>query len=397
MIHEFSDGNGWKHRLLPLHLAWEQLRHEPRKLLAGVAGVVFAVVLMFMQFGYRDAMFDSATAVQQRLAGDLFVVHRESQTLWRMVFFPRRRVFQALALPDVDQASYLYVSLVDWKNPWTGRNRPALLFGLDPTVGLLDLPGIHENLAAIRDQDVVLFDAYSNTEFGPVAAVLRHGGDLSAEVNNRRLQVRGLFRLGASFAADGNVATSHENFLRIMPTRSASQVDVGILVLRPGADREAVQAALRRLLPDDVRVITREQFVSLEYDFWENATGIGFIFTLGALMGFVVGITIVYQILYTEIANHLAQYATLVAMGYSHRFLLGIVGGAALIVGLLGYVPGLLVSAGLYRLTESSTFLPMTLGVSKLGFILALTLLMCFVSGGLALRKLRDADPADLF
>jgi heterocyst specific transport system permease protein len=383
--------------VLPIRLAWEQLRHEPRKLLAGVAGVVVAVVLMFMQLGFRDAMYDSATAVQRRMGGDLFIVHRESQTLWRMMPFSRRRVFQALAVPEVSQASYLYASLVDWKNPWTGHKRPALLFGIDPTVGLLNLASIPEQLDLIKDEDSVLFDAHSSAEFGPVAAVLRDGHTFSAEVNDRRLAVRGLFRLGASFAADGNIATSHQNFLRIVPSRSASQVDVGILVLRPGADRTRVQAAVQRLLPDDVRVITRAEFVRMEYDFWENGTGIGFIFALGALIGFVVGITIVYQILYTEVTNHLPHYALLTAIGYSHRFLLGIVGGAALIVGMLGYAPGVFISAVLYRLTEGSTSVPLDLDVSKLCLILVLTMTMCFISGGFAVRKLRDADPAVLF
>lgn len=383
--------------LLAIALAWRQLRHEPRKLFAGTAGVVFAVVLMFMQFGFRDALFDSATSVQRRMSGDLFIVHRESQTLWRMGLFSRRRVFQALAVPEVAQAGYLYVTLVDWKNPWTGRHRPTLMFGIDPAAGLLDLPGIAEQLDAIKDVDTVLYDAYSHSEFGPVVDAWRKAPTFSAEINHRRLTVRGLFRLGASFAADGNLVTSHENFLRVVRSRTPGQIDVGILLLRPGADLGQVQSAVQRLMADDVRVVTREELVHLEHDYWQNSTGIGFVFTLGALMGFVVGVVIVYQILYTEIANHLSQYATLTAMGHSRTFLLGIVGGAALILSVLGYLPGVLLSAALYRLTESATFLPMTLGVPKLTLVLALTLTMCLASGTFALRKLRDADPAELF
>lgn len=383
--------------LLPLRLAWQQLRHEPRKLLAGTAGVVFAVVLMFMQFGFRDALFESATSVQQRMSGDLFIIHRESQTLWRMGLFSRRRVYQALAVPEVARAGYLYVTLVDWKNPWNGRHRPALMFGIDPAEGLLDLPGIPEQLDSIRDEDTVLYDAHSHRDFGPVVDAMRVRYPISAEVNHRRLTVRGLFRLGASFAADGNLVTSQENFLRVVRSRTPGQIDVGILLLRPGADRTAVQADVQNLMPDDVRVVTREQLVQLEHAYWQDSTGIGFVFTLGALMGFVVGIVIVYQILYTEIANHLSQYATLTAMGHSRSFLLGIVGAAALILCVLGYVPGLLLSIALYRWTESATFLPMLLGARKPALVLGLTLTMCFVSGLFALRKLRDADPAELF
>jgi putative ABC transport system permease protein len=383
--------------LLPVRLAWRQLRHEPRKLLAGVAGVVFAVVLMFMQFGYRDAMFDSAAAVQRQLSGDLFIAHRQSQTLWRMAPFSRRRVLQTLAVPDVAEATYLYVGLGDWKNPWTAKHRAILIFGIDPAIGLLELSGVPEQLDAIKDEDAVLYDAHSHPEFGPVATVMRDGQQLSAEVNHRRLYVRGLFRLGASFTADGNLVTSHENFLRILPERRPSQADLGVIRLRPGANRAAAQAAVARLMPSDVRVLTRDELVRLEHDYWENATGIGFVFTLGALMGFVVGVVIVYQILYTEVANHLAQYATLTAMGHPHRFLLGIVAGAAMILSVLGYVPGFLLSLTLYRLTERVTFLPMIFGVAKPLLVFGLTIVMCFVSGGMALRKLREADPADLF
>ncbi len=382
---------------LPFRLAWRQLRQEPRKLLAGTSGVVFAVVLMFMQFGFQDAMFDSAAAVQQRLSGDLFLVHRKSQTLWRMAPFSRRRVLQALAVPGVAQATYLYVGLADWKNPLTAQHRAILIFGIDPAVGLLDLPGVPEQLDSLKPEDSVLYDAHSHAEFGPVVAALQEGKPFSAEVNHRRLYVKGLFRLGASFTADGNLVTSHENFLRILPERRPSQVDVGVLRLRRDADRSAVRAALSKLLPRDVQVLTREELIRLEQDYWENATGVGFIFTLGALMGFIVGVAIVYQILYTEIANHLPQYATLTAMGHPHRFLLGIVAGAALILSVLGYIPGLLISVVLYRVTERATFLPMIFGVTKPLWVFGLTIVMCFLSGGMALRKLREADPADLF
>lgn len=382
---------------LPVDLAWRQLRHEPRKLFAGVAGVVFAVVLMLVQFGFRDALFDSATAVQRQMSGDLFIVHRQSQTLWRMAPFSRRRVFQALAVPEVARAGYLYVTLVDWKNPWTGRHRPTLMFGIDPASGLLDLPGIPKQLGALKNEDAVIYDARSHAEFGPVVPTLQAGRAVSAEVNNRRMTVRGLFQLGASFAADGNLVTSQENFLRVVTSRAASQIDVGILLLEPGVDRAAAQAAVRRVLPDDVSVVTRDELVRLEHDYWQTSTGVGFVFTLGALMGFVVGVVIVYQILFSEIANHLGQYATLAAMGHSQRFLLGIVAGAASILSVMGYVPGVLLAFVLYRITEAVTFLPMTLGAAKLATVFGLTLLMCVLSGGLALRKLREADPADLF
>lgn len=378
-------------------LAWFQLRHEPRKLLAGIGGVVFAVVLCFMQLGFSDALFDSATAVQRRMTGDLFIVHRQSQALWRMTPFARRRVQQALGVAGVESAGSLYSGTADWKNPWTVRRDPILVLGIDPIAGLLELPGLRDHLNAIKNENAVVFDEWSRPEYGPVAAKLQAGEPVAAEVNHRRVRVEGLFQLGASFAANGNIVTSEVNFLRIFSHRTLSQVDVGILKLRPSADVGATQKALANLMPADVRVLTKEEFIDLERSYWKDTTAIGFIFTVSLFMGFIVGVGVVYQILYTEIMNHLPQYATLKAMGYTHGFLLGIVGSAAVILSLLGYVPGLVVSTGLYHLTSSVTALPMTLGAPKLALVFGLTLGMCLLSGALALRKLRAANPADMF
>jgi putative ABC transport system permease protein len=261
----------------------------------------------------------------------------------------------------------------------------------------LELPGLGAHLNAIKNENVVVFDEWSRPEYGPVAAKLQAGEPVAAEVNHRRVRVEGLFQLGASFAANGNIVTSEVNFLRIFSHRTLSQVDVGILKLRPGADVGATQKALANLMPADVRVLTKEEFIDLERNYWKDTTAIGFIFTVSLFMGFIVGVGVVYQILYTEIMNHLPQYATLKAMGYTHGFLLGIVGSAAVILSLLGYVPGLVVSTGLYHLTASVTALPMTLGAPKLALVFGLTLGMCLLSGALALRKLRAANPADMF
>ena len=380
-------------------LAWRQLRHEPLKLLAGIAGVVFSVVLMFMQIGFRDALFVCAAGVQSHLAGDLFLIHRQSDNLG-LVFmsrFSRRRVQQALAVPEVQSATELYVEVAQWKNPWTARTRGILVLGIDPAVGALELPGVREHLDTIRLKDAVLFDSRSRREYGPVAAAFQAQGPVTVEINSRRTRVEGLFQLGGSFATDGNLITSDLNFLRLFPSRTPSEVTVGVLRLKPGADLRQAQAAVSRLMPPDVDVMTRDELVKQEHDYWDKATPIGFIFNTAMIIAFLVGIVVVHQILYAEVSTHLAQYATLKAMGYSHAFLLGIVVGASVILGLLGFLPGWFLSLGLYHLTASATGLPMMLGGGKTAIVLLLTLSMCLLSGALAMQRLRAANPADMF
>jgi putative ABC transport system permease protein len=381
------------------HLAWRQLRHQPRKLAAGVAGGAFSGMLMFAQLGFRDALLDSAIGVEQHLAGELFLIRKQSDAV-ALVFmapFSRRRVEQALAVSDVQSVTDLRVGVGEWKNPWTSRSRGILVLGIDPAAGALELPGVRERLDAIKLENTVLFDARSRREYGPVVAAFADGQPVVTEVNSRRTRVEGLFQLGPSFATDGNLVTSDVNFLRLFPDREASKTTVGILRLKDGADVRRAQAAVASLMPADVKVLTRDEFIKQEHDYWKQATPIGFIFNTAMVIAFLVGVIVAHQILYAEISTHLAQYATLKAIGYTHWFLLGIVSGASLILGLFGFLPGWAIAVGLYRLTEHSTGLPMQLGAGKIAVVLTLSMAMCLVSGALAMHRLRAANPADMF
>ncbi|MFM7790148.1 MAG: FtsX-like permease family protein, partial [Microcystis panniformis] len=131
--------------------------------------------------------------------------------------------------------------------------------------------------------------------------------------------------------------------------------------------------------------------------YWANGTAIGFIFGLGAVVGFIVGIVIVYQILYSDVTDHLPEYATLKAMGYGDWYLVGVLMQEALLLAVLGYIPGFIVSLGVYHLASSATLLPIVMTTARAIEVLILTVIMCIASGIVAMGKLRTADPADIF
>ncbi len=172
---------------------------------------------------------------------------------------------------------------------------------------------------------------------------------------------------------------------------------MGVVSLRPGASATRVKTELQSLYGSDLLVLTIPEFIEREKDFLLSSRPINFIFTLGAGVGFLVGFAIVYQVLFTDVSNHLPQYATLKAIGYADRFLQGVVLQESLILSLLGYVPGAVLAGLLYAVTVKATNLPMRLTVDRGALILALTVVMCGFSGLLAMRKLRQADPADVF
>ena len=142
---------------------------------------------------------------------------------------------------------------------------------------------------------------------------------------------------------------------------------------------------------------TTEEFAQIERDYWANGTGIGFIFGLGVGVGFIVGIVIVYQILYSDVSEHLPEYATLKAMGYGDSYLLGVLLQEALLLAVLGYLPSVVLALGLYQAAFAATLLPISMTTRRAVTVLIMTIVMCSASGAIAMRKLRAADPADIF
>jgi putative ABC transport system permease protein len=384
--------------MLAIPVAWLQLRRERARTLVAIAGVMVAVMLIFMQLGFQDALFDSAVRLHSAFRYDLVMVNPKTDYLIRPESFSRRRLYQALGFPGVEAVSPVYLNLAIWRDPQR-RDQTAAIFvvGFDPTDRVLELAGVVAGQDRLRLPDVALFDAHARPEFGPIPDLVRAQGSVTTEVGNRNLSVVGLYELGTSFGMDGSLVTSDLNFRRIFPGREAGRIDLGLIRLAPGADAEAVRRAIVAAIPQDVEVLTREGFIAKEIAYWNSATPIGYVFAFGSAVGLLVGSIIVYQILFTDVSDHLREYATLKAMGYRDRYLFGIVLQEALLLAVLGFAPGAGVATLLYRVAGDATKLPMQMELGRTLLVLFLTIAMCCIAGSAALRKVRSVDPAEVF
>ena len=378
-------------------LAWRQLVRAKGRFFVALSGIAFADILMLMQIGFQTALFDSTTRLQSFLDADIILISPRAQNLGNVNSFPRRRLFQATNLSQIESASPLYVRLGVWKNNQTQLNSNILVLGFNPNSSPFQLPGVNQNLNTIKYPNTLIFDQNSGGEYQNIISEISQGQPITTELQGRKVTVAGLYSVGFSFVAEGSVMTSDQNFLRIFPEQQASQVNIGLIKLKPGSDPQTVAAKLRSYLQDDVRVLTLEEFINFEKKYWQENTTIGFIFSFGVVMGFVVGVIIVYQILYSDVIDHLPEYATLKAMGYSNLYLLGIVFQEAIILAMLGYLPGFFASTMFYGFIRSGTKLPLFMTFGKGVMVLTLTIIMCLVSGAIATKKLRSADPADIF
>ena len=388
-------GRFFRERGIPL--ASLMLVRQPVRLAVALAGISFAGILMFMQLGFRDGLFDASVTVHRLFDADIVLISPRSTSSVSMAGFPRRRLVQAMALPEVEGITPVHWNLLLWRNPKTRGTRSILALGFEPGDPLFVDPALAPKAQALTQKGRVLFDEKSRPEFGPVAEWFRSGRTVESEISGKRVRVAGLIELGSSFGADGNLLTSSETFLDLLPNTPPGSIEVGLVRLREGTDADAVVDRLSALLPEDVTVLTKEGFIDFEQNYWRTSTSIGFIFTLGAAMGFVVGCVIVYQVLYSDVSDHLPEYATLMAMGYKLRTLLGVVVREGLLLALFGYLPAYAAGQGLYLLVRSATALPVAMDFSRAATVFTMILVMCMASAGLAMRRLVDADPAEIF
>ncbi len=385
----------WRGRRIPL--SWLLLTRQPVRLLVALAGISFAGILMFMQLGFRDGLFDASVTAHRLFDADVVLISPRSASSVSMEAFPRRRLVQTLADPDVDGVTPVHWGLMLWRNPETRRNRSILALGFNPDDPFFVDPSLAEKTDALKQKGRILFDQLSRSEFGPIADWYRDGRVVETEIAGNRVRVAGLVSLGTSFGADGNLLTSTETFLDLMPQKPPGAIEVGLVRLKPGADPEQVVSRLSQRLPKDVSVLTKQGFIDFEQNYWKSSTSIGFIFTLGAAMGFVVGCVIVYQVLYTDVSDHLPEYATLMAMGYRLSHLLGVVVREGFYLAAMGYVPAYVAGQGLYWFVRDATKLPVGMDLSRALTVLVMILVMCMLSSFLAMRRLIDADPAEIF
>jgi putative ABC transport system permease protein len=401
-----------KHLDFEAPLSWSQLSHQKVRLVVATTGVCFANILMFTQLGLQAMLTEGTTLLHENLSGDLILFSSFSPTLQFGITFPRAYLLQAAAARGVRSASPLYISTANWVNPKefakpkveTSSSEPVSLdelFGnqvrilaFNPAQPVFDLPEVNQQLRLLGAPGSVLFDRLGQPSLGELPTLLTQQKEVPTLMGNYRTYTVGLFSLGSTLNEQGNVIMSDWNYSE--RGNDLNNVTVGVLKLEPGANIETVKAQLRASLPQEIGIFTKAEFVERERNFQDSEPS-GIILKFGTIVGFVVGIIIVYQVLYADINDHLSEYATLKAMGYADRTLLFVILQEGLVLAVLGFVPGFFASIGIYQLLTILTRIPLAMKASVAIQVFILTLIMCGLSGAIASGRLRSADPADVF
>jgi putative ABC transport system permease protein len=368
------------------------LAHEKGRSALAIGGILIAILLMFLQLGFYlsvpkgGLLFFDSMRFDLMLTSSAYVFQAQSSS------FPRRRLYQALALPEVAQATALYQASGRWLNTEQGLARDVFVVAFNPDDPVFNLPDVEKQLTLLRQPDTILIDLSSRPEFGRLEL------GRQVEIEQRNVTIGGHYHLGTGFVGLGVAITSDLNFIRMFPNQGGlSGVNLGLLTLQPGGNPDEAAARLRSLLPADTRVFTRKELTAFEVEHWVTSTSTGLIFGFGVIVAVVVGLAILNQTLTTQITRQLPQYATLKAMGYTDRDLGGIVVTLATTMATIAFVPAALLAIGIYWVVHQATQLPIEMTTARLLEVLAVAWGMSAISALLALRVLRRADPVDLF
>ncbi len=384
-------------------LVIRNLLYYRTRLALSILGVGFAVVLMFMQIGFRNALFDSTVQLVRELNADLILFSKGKYALTVTERIPRTRLLQAASDPGVRGAYPLYVDAYAgvWKRRQPRVSRPirVLAFQLNDPVFTDD--DVRQQLDPLRQPHSALLDRLSKRKSYGLPADLDALTGMPVELLDQELKIVGTFSLGTDFANDGNLLMSAENYARYFGRAHRGdpldRVDLGVIQLVDPAQAQAVKDRLAAVLPEDTRVLTKQEFIDREIRFWQASTPIGYVFFVGLMMGWIVGFVICYQIISRDISDHIGEYATLKAMGYRKTYFVGIVFWQAVSLSIVAFLPGMIVSFMMYYALSEWTGLLMILTFPRAAQVFVLTLLLCASSGAWAIRGLLQSDPASLF
>lgn len=405
-------GGRWKRT--PVALL--NLVSQPARTLASVLGVSFAILLIFMQLGFRGAVADTANIVFGKLQGDLVLRSCDYVHLYEPRMFDRVWMRLVQGHPMVQRVDPFFIMLMRWQNPPKpsscteappeGSFRTVGMMAVEVDHPVLDVPEILNQIDRLKNPDSILVDRATRSEYGP--GNCREFSDLDigspVELGNRLSHIAGHFQLGTGLATNGAVLLSDVGYSFRSGVDTRQRVSLGLVRLQEGVDPNEAKASLIRWLNErdpsclrEIQILTKSEQLAQERARWLGETPIGMIFTMGVVLSFIIGSAIVYMILANDVSNRLPEYATLKAMGYSQWSLARIVLVQSWLLALLSYLPAALVSFALYELTAGLSKIPTVMTWERVWGVLCLAIAMCSLSGMMAMLRLWRAEPASLF
>ncbi len=370
-------------------IARKILSHDKVRFAITLIGVTFSVVLIFGQVGVYLGFMESASSIIDHTDADIWVASSRSANFDWARPIPAIRADQAREVPGVLWAKRVTMAWSVMRLP-NGGTEAIELIGFDPESGIGGPWKMSRGeIRSLKGGDHVIIDESARKKLGGFNV-----GDYR-EVQDKRVKIVGVSEGISNITTAPYVFASHDTARRISAYIGPDETVFVLVKAEPGADIQRLVGDLRRRLPG-VDVYTKAEYSAKTRRYWTIETGMGLGFFLTALLGFLVGLIVVSQTIYTSTMEHLREYGTLKAIGASNRAIYAIIFYQGMVNALIGYVLGLLTSlslVGLYARLGIAMVLPKPLMVA----IFFVTVAMCLAASFISIRKAAQIDPAMVF
>ena len=371
-------------------LARRNLFHDRIRFAVTLTGIVFALVLIIIQFGLFLGFTTTTSNNIDHSGADIWIVFHGVGYFDTGRMFSERKFYEVLSVPGVRQAEKYIQNFAYWKKPDGGVENVQVI-GFHRGSGLGEPWNLVEgSVLNVKLEDGVIVDELYKEKLG-VSKI----GD-RVEIGDHRARVVGFTRGIRSFTTSPFVYTSFKNALNYTrPEAREDQLAYILVTVAPGVrSREVLESLHARLT--DVDIYTREEFSRRTRFYWMFTTGAGLAVLTAALMGLVVGVAVVAQTIYAATMDHIREYGTLKAMGASNGYLYRVLIEQAAWSAVLGYAFAMFAAHFIVQASEKGGALILLPPAMKIA-MLVLAVFMCIAAALVSINKVTRLDPAMVF
>lgn len=369
-------------------LAWKNLFHDRVRLVVTLVGIVFALVLILVQFGLFLGFMDTSANIVEHSGADLWISAPGIPHVNGGTAMTENYRWKALAVPGVERVDRYGLFFVPWKLP-SGAVESVQASGFELDSGMGGPWNVTQgSVDALRGEDTVMIDELYAAKLG-----VTHLGQ-TVEISGRRARVVGYTHGIRSFTTAPYVFTSFKNAQNYLALNEKDTIFF-LVRIAPGADIHAVKAGLRQALPSlDIHTNTEMHHKTQFY--WVFGTGAGVTTLMGAVLGLIVGIVVVAQTIYSATVDHIREFGTLKAMGATNGRIYSVILTQAVLSAAMGYAVAIGIGYFVSRASDTGNA-PIALPPEMALGTLLLAVLMCMGASVISIRKATRIDPAMVF
>src|SRR5712692_8357568 len=182
---------------MPLQVAWRILVDQKGRAALATGGIFIAILLIFVELGFFVAVPQGGMLIYDHMRFDLLVCSSKYVFQSESWQFPRARLAAAMTVPEVAQASPVYLGGASWQDANGGLRLDISVIGFDPRAGIFAVPDIERQSSVAERPDTVLVDSATRPLFGSLAA------GRVVNIAGRRMTIGGQYQLGTGFLGLG--------------------------------------------------------------------------------------------------------------------------------------------------------------------------------------------------